>query len=504
MQRDLMSEAAFACRQKMQESGINAACQQAFLENLKAVENGATGCIPESFINPIQNLPSLESLSFPDTLEEEQQLIRETVVLKLNGGLGTAMGLKMPKSLLRVKEEKTVMDLIVMHIKELWHFNKMKIESSSSSSVFPAETCVSPSPSRPYFMLMNSLFTTDLTHRYLLENFHDFGVNMKSEIELMQNWVPKIRQKDLFPVEWPQNPMHEWSPPGHGDIYASLYGSGKLDHLLKEGFRYMFVSNCDNLGSTLDIRILNWMHQKHIPFVVEVCTRTMMDQKGGHLAQLKSDPDKLVLREAAQCPPEDISAFKDINRHRFFNTNNIWLDLFSLKKSIDSQNGTLLLPTIRNSKTVDPSNPLSVPVYHLETAMGSAIGNFDGAAAVVVPRDRFTPIKLTRDLLLIRSDACILTSDLRIILNPLLQGVPPEIVLDQNYTTLDELEKLIEKGVPSLVHCNRLCIKGKVLFGGPGIVIKGNVTIENTDASIRPLVVAAGTVLENTTFSNKV
>lgn len=45
-------------------------------------------------------------------------------------------------------------------------------------------------------------------------------------------------------------------PPGHGDLYAALEGSGKLDALLAQGYKYMFVSNSDNLGATLDVDLL--------------------------------------------------------------------------------------------------------------------------------------------------------------------------------------------------------------------------------------------------------
>lgn len=56
------------------------------------------------------------------------------------------------------------------------------------------------------------------------------------------------RQATLQPVSWTENPHLEWCPPGHGDLYAALYGSGRLDELLKKGVKYMFVSNSDNLG----------------------------------------------------------------------------------------------------------------------------------------------------------------------------------------------------------------------------------------------------------------
>ena len=96
--------------------------------------------------------------------------------------------------------------------------------------------------------------------------------------------------------------------------------------LLEQGYRWAFVSNADNLGATLDPRILAWIAREEVPFLMEVADRTAADRKGGHLA--RSAPDGgLVLREVAQTPEEDLDAFQDITRHRFFNTNTIWLDL---------------------------------------------------------------------------------------------------------------------------------------------------------------------------------
>ena len=65
----------------------------------------------------------------------------------------------------------------------------------------------------------------------------------------------------------------------------------------------------------------------------------------------------------------------------------------------------LKLPLIKNKKTVDPRDSSSPAVFQLETAMGSAIECFDDAGAVVVPRDRFAPVKTTNDLFALRSDA---------------------------------------------------------------------------------------------------
>ncbi len=89
-----------------------------------------------------------------------------------------------------------------------------------------------------------------------------------------------------------------------------------------------------------------------------------------------------MLRESAQCPPDAVDAFQDVTRHRYFNTNNIWLSLPRLKAFLDEREGIVRLPMIRNTKTIDPRDASSPVVYQLETAMGAAIELFEDAAAV--------------------------------------------------------------------------------------------------------------------------
>lgn len=74
-----------------------------------------------------------------------------------------------------------------------------------------------------------------------------------------------------------------WYPPGHGDIYASFYNSGLLDQLISEGKEYIFVSNIDNLGATVDLHILNHLMSqptdRRCEFVMEVTDKTRADVK---------------------------------------------------------------------------------------------------------------------------------------------------------------------------------------------------------------------------------
>jgi UDP-N-acetylglucosamine pyrophosphorylase len=302
-------------------------------------------------------------------------------------------------------------------------------------------------------------------------------------LELMQNKVPKIDVKSLAPIEWPANPLLEWCPPGHGDIYPSLLGSGLLDLLLATGKRYLFVSNSDNLGATLNMRLLAYFARSSGPFLMEVTVRTAADRKGGHLARRKND-GRLLLRESAQCPDEDVNAFQDIERHRFFNTNNLWIRLDALRAELDRGNGLLPLPLIRNEKTVDPRDKAKPKVFQLETAMGAAIECFDGAAAIQVPRNRFSPVKSTADLLGVRSDAYELDADFRLELIPERNAKPPIVKLDDRYKLVDQFEELVCEGVPSLARCRSLTVQGNLKFG-PGVVVVGDVKFINSEASTK-------------------
>ena len=224
----------------------------------------------------------------------------------------------------------------------------------------------------------------------------------------------------------------------------------------------MFVSNSDNLGASLDLQILTYFAEKDASFLMECCERTENDKKGGHLAVRTSD-QHLILRESAMCRDEDADAFSDITKHRFFNTNNLWIRLDKLKEIIDTHGGYIPLPMIMNKKTVDPKDDSSTSVLQLETAMGAAIECFEGATAIVVPRTRFAPVKKCDDLLLLRSDAYLIQEH-RPVLNPAcVGGVAPVVSLDSKlYKLVGALEEATAGGIPSMVNCSRLKIKGLV------------------------------------------
>lgn len=240
----------------------------------------------------------------------------------------------------------------------------------------------------------------------------------------------------------------------------------------------MFVSNSDNLGASLDLKILTYFAKSGAPFMMECCERTESDKKGGHLAMRNSDK-QLVLRESAMCPDEDEAAFQDVTKHKFFNTNNLWIELDKLKEIVVKNGGFIPLPMIKNKKTVDPKDDSSQKVVQLETAMGAAIECFEGATAIVVPRTRFAPVKKCNDLLLLRSDAYKLENH-KPVLNPACNGVAPVINLDSKlYKLVGKLEDATEGGIPSLVKCKRLTIKGPVRMSKKTKFV-GDVTVVNT------------------------
>jgi UTP--glucose-1-phosphate uridylyltransferase len=441
----------------MRAEGLPDIAVETFAHYEDLLQRGDQGLLPESEIEPVDDLP--DASKFP---ESGGSALDRAVVLKLNGGLGTSMGMTRAKSLIEVKDGLSFLDVIVRQVLHLRERSGARIP----------------------LLLMNSFATRDDTLA-ALERYPELPVD-DLPLDFVQGKVPKLRSDDLSPVSWPDDPALEWAPPGHGDVYTSLLVSGMLDELLERGYRYLFLSNSDNLGAALNPRILDWFAEQELPFVSESTDRTESDRKGGHLVRRRSD-GRLVLRETAQIADEDQAAFEDISRHRFFNANNIWVDLTALRELLAERDGVLGLPMIVNRKTVDPTDSSSPEVVQLETAMGAAIGVFPGASAIRVPRTRFAPVKTTNQLLIVRSDAYSLAEDwtVRSEADPI-----PVVELDSSYyKLLGDFEARFKSGPPSLRDCRRLSVSGDVSFGRD-VAVKGSVSLEG------PLSVPDGSTLE--------
>lgn len=454
---------------KMRGAGVAEPTIAGFVNAVRRVRSGERGMLPESTIDPIPELPRLESLD--DSRIAGAELLGQLVVFKLNGGLGTGMGLDRAKSLLPVRDGSNFLDFIVRQILHL---------RQQTGTLVPA------------FCLMNSVITREDTLKHLSRYPELSG---QGDLDFLQNIVPKIDPHTFAPASWPADPELEWCPPGHGDFYPSLLASGLLDQLLAKGIRYAFVSNSDNLGATVDPKLFRYFADQDVPFLMEVADRTGADRKGGHLARSKSN-GRLLLRESAQCPKADDAPFQDITRHRFFNTNNLWIRLDHVRRELDANGGSFPLPLITNQKTVDPRDSASPKVLQLESAMGAAIECFDRATAMVVPRSRFAPVKSTNDLLALRSDAYCVTQDHRLVLHPNRNSQPPLVDLDSShYKVISDFEQLFPSGSPSLLGCESMKVEGRVRFAG-GITCLGKVRFVYTGSDCGH--VAPGTY-QNTT-----
>ena len=426
-----------------------------------------SGFIGRSTVVPPTALTGLDDLAarIPDGF----RALASTVVIKLNGGLGTSMGLEKAKSLLPVKNGMRFIDIIAEQILHL---------RGEHRAALP-------------LLLMNS-YSTDADSLAALDKYPALAAGQSGvPLSFLQHRVPKLRADTFEPVAWPADPGKDWCPPGHGDLFTALATSGLLNQLAARGIRYAFVSNADNLGATLDPALLGHLAHTGCPFIMEVTDRTPADRKGGHLAARKEGG--LLLREIAQCPETEVDDFQDIATWRFFNTNNLWIDLQAVRNLLAAGGQGLDLPTIVNRKTVDPRDKNSTPVLQLETAMGSAIAVFPGAQAIRVPRSRFAPVKTTDDLLALWSDAYVLTPERHVRLSPARKS-PPDIKLDpRHYKLVDQFALHFAKGIPSLIACDSLKIEGDVSFG-PGVVCRGRVSIvEHSPSLLKNIELGAAT-----------
>ena len=207
--------------------------------------------------------------------------------------------------------------------------------------------------------------------------------------DFVQHKEPKLLVDDLTPVEWPDDPAQEWCPPGHGDLYTALLTSGMLDALLDAGYRCAFISNSDNLGAVLEPRILAWIAREEIPFVMEVTDRTEADRKGGHIAKRaggrlpaardRADARRGPRRAAGHLAPPLREHEQPLGRPR------------GAQGADGRARRRARAAADRQQEDRRPGRQVHAEVFQLETAMGAAIGVFEGARPLRVPRSRFSP-----------------------------------------------------------------------------------------------------------------
>ena len=453
---------------RMRGAGVSQPAVDTFARHYDKLAAGATGLIREADVEPALPAVHLAEIDVDPEGPEARAALDATAVITLNGGLGTSMGLAGPKSLLPVREGLTFLDITVRQVLALRQRLGVRLP----------------------LLLMDSFSTQEQTLE-LLAGYPELAVG-DLPLDFLQSQEPKLRADDLTPVTWEADPRLEWCPPGHGDLYPSLLSSGLLEQLLADGYRYAFVSNVDNLGAVPDGRLAAWFASSGSGYAAEVCRRTEMDLKGGHLVRRTAD-GRLVLRDTAQTAPEEMKHFTDADKHPYVNTNNLWFDLARLRDMLAETGGVLDLPLIRNAKTVDPTDKTSTPVIQIETAMGGAVELFDGAVSVAVERDRFVPVKTTNELLLLRSDVYEVDTEDSYRLTRTVDPAPVIALAKDHYGHIGQLDQRFPHGAPGLRGATRLTVDGDWTFGAD-VTVLGEVSLPDEGT---PQTVPDGTTLGN-------
>lgn len=393
--------------------------------------------------------------------ETKTDNLSKLAVLKLNGGLGTSMGCVGPKSVIEVRDGKSFLDLSVRQIE---HLNRQY------STDVP-------------FILMNS-FNTDEDTETIIKKYQGHNINIKT---FNQSRFPRVYKDSLLPVPKDfDDSIDSWYPPGHGDLFESIHNSGVLDELIEQGKEVLFISNVDNLGAVVDVNILEHMLESKSEYIMELTDKTRADVKGGTII----DYDGSVrLLEIAQVPKEHVEEFKSIKKFKYFNTNNLWINLKAIKRVVEDNE--LSMEIIPNFKSIKVKG-LDVDVLQLETAVGAAIRHFKGCHGVNVPRRRFLPVKTCSDLFLVKSDLYSLTRGL-LEISPARYGDAPLVKLGGHYKKVSDFQKRIPY-IPYIVELDHLTITGNVTLG-KNVTLKGTVIIVCEEG--KKIEIPNGSELEN-------
>ncbi|XP_077294229.1 UDP-glucose pyrophosphorylase isoform X2 [Arctopsyche grandis] len=408
---------------------------------------------PSVLWDRIQKLPEGAVVDYgllkTPTGDTVQGMLEKLVVVKLNGGLGTSMGCRGPKSVIPVRNDLTFLDLTVQQIE---HLNK-------------TYKCNVP------LVLMDS-FNTDEDTEKIIRKYKGLKVEI---FTFNQSCYPRINRESLLPIAKNcdvQDDLEAWYPPGHGDFYQSFHNSGLLEKFVEQGRKYCFISNIDNLGATVDLNILDLLlrpqpDKENVEFVMEVTNKTKADVKGGTLIQYD---DKLRLLEIAQVPSEHVEDFKSVKTFKFFNTNNLWVKLDAIQRVLNR--GSLDMEIIVNNKHL--ANGLNI--VQLETAVGAAMKVFDGAIGINVPRSRFLPVKKTSDLLLVMSNLYSLSQGSLVMSPQRMFPTTPLVKLGDNHFA--KVKEFLGRfaNIPDLIELDHLTVSGDVTFGR-GVSLKGTVII---------------------------
>lgn len=373
---------------------------------------------------------------------EAVEYLNKLAVVKLNGGLGTSMGCVGPKSVIEVRDGMSFLDLAVRQIEYLNRTYDVNVP----------------------FVLMNS-FNTDTDTASIIKKYEGHNIDI---LTFNQSRYPRIIKDSLLPApKTYDSPLSDWYPPGHGDVFESMYNSGILDQLIERGIEMIFLSNADNLGAVVDLNILQHMVQTKAEYIMELTDKTKADVKGGTIIDYEGHARLL---EIAQVPKQYVNEFKSIKKFKYFNTNNIWMNLKAVKRVVE--NNELEMEIIPNDKSIpaDKKGEADIGIVQLETAVGAAIKHFKNAHGVNVPRRRFLPVKTCSDLMLVKSDLYTLKHG-QLVIDPNRFGPAPLIKLGADFKKVSQFQKRVPS-IPKIVELDHLTITGNVNLAR-GVILKG-------------------------------
>ncbi|MGA9716484.1 MAG: UTP--glucose-1-phosphate uridylyltransferase, partial [Aeromicrobium sp.] len=176
-------------QERMRSAGVAERAIDVFTAFYRQLGEGATGLIREEEVSPLEDIEHASALQVSEA--DCRAAADVTAVIKLNGGLGTSMGLDRAKTLLPVRTGHNFLDVIagqVMHVRAEWGV-------------------------RVPVIFMNSFRTREDSLASLAK--HDGLAVEGLPLDFLQNQEPKLSADDLAPVEWPADPTLEWCPPGH-------------------------------------------------------------------------------------------------------------------------------------------------------------------------------------------------------------------------------------------------------------------------------------------------
>jgi len=394
--------------------------------------------LPDDFCKSVTELPE-------PTPEKAKELLTKLVFVQLNGGLGTNMGLKSTKSGLQILKQAgqahTILDCKVSQVEALNQKYGVNIP----------------------LVLMNSPKTHEETLELLKKYPQEEG---KITIHtFVQSEHPLMHKDTLAPVAKSKEERQFWIPPGSGEVFSGLLRAGLLEKFKQQGKEFLFISNVENMGATIDLRLLNNIYTGEIDFQLELTNRVSTDHHGGLPMSYKEG--RVHVMEISQVPFEYHKNFT-VSHFKWWNTNNMWVRINNVWNMLKLQ--ALDLDFIVKYRISGGRN-----VAQIETPAAMSIHSFKRAAGITVPRSRYRPVNSTAQLMAAQSNIFTF-SDGAMTMNPVrVPATEPLIKLGDHFTSVEEYEKRL-KDIPNILELDHLTVSGDVTFGTK-VTLKGTVII---------------------------